>query len=71
MPSENLSDGIFYQSSHIFYQVCKTYPKQQKPLCRHSRESGNLEPNAAKIYPKQQKFFHRHSRESGNLERKI
>ncbi|WP_265093312.1 hypothetical protein [Neisseria meningitidis] len=31
MPSENLSDGIFYQSSHIFYQGCKIYPKQQKP----------------------------------------
>ncbi|WP_186007462.1 hypothetical protein [Neisseria meningitidis] len=43
MPSENLSDGIFYQSSHIFYQGCKIYPKQQKPPCRHSRKSGNLE----------------------------
>ncbi|WP_127264012.1 hypothetical protein, partial [Neisseria meningitidis] len=42
-PSENLSDGIFYQSSHIFYQGCKTYPKQQKSFHRHSRKSGNLE----------------------------
>ncbi|AHW74728.1 hypothetical protein NMA510612_0417 [Neisseria meningitidis] len=71
MPSENLSDGIFYQSSHIFYQGCKIYPKQQKPPCRHSRKSGNLEPNTAKIYPKRQQSFHRHSRAGGNLERKI
>ncbi|CKK69917.1 Uncharacterised protein [Neisseria meningitidis] len=57
MPSENLSDGIFYQSSHIFYQGCKIYPKQQKPPWRHSRKSGNLEPNTAKIYPKRQQSF--------------
>ncbi|HHS0616358.1 TPA: hypothetical protein ACTCUY_000881, partial [Neisseria meningitidis] len=42
-----------------------------KPLCRHSRESGNLEPNATKIYPKRQQSFHRHSRAGGNPERKI
>ncbi|HHS2158109.1 TPA: hypothetical protein ACTC1Q_001904 [Neisseria meningitidis] len=23
MPSENLSDGIFYQSSHIFFRAAK------------------------------------------------
>ena len=57
MPSENLSDGIFYQSSHIFYQGCKTYPKQQKPLCRHSRESGNLEPNTAKFIRSDNNLF--------------
>ncbi|AUX05217.1 hypothetical protein COI13_07245 [Neisseria meningitidis] len=63
--------AFFYQSSHIFYQGCKIYPKQQKPPCRHSRKSGNLEPNTAKIYPKRQQSFHRHSRAGGNLERKI
>ncbi|HGG9907960.1 TPA: hypothetical protein ACJKGJ_002170, partial [Neisseria meningitidis] len=30
------------------------YREQLKPPCRHSRKSGNLEPNAAKIYPKRQ-----------------
>ncbi|WP_226893051.1 hypothetical protein [Neisseria meningitidis] len=72
MPSENLSDGIFLpKQPYFFIRAAKFYPKQQKPPCRHSRKSGNLEPNTAKIYPKRQQSFHRHSRAGGNLERKI
>nr|WP_186003343.1 hypothetical protein [Neisseria meningitidis] len=57
MPSENLSDGIFYQSSHIFYQGCKIYPKQQKPPCRHSRKSGNLNPTRQKFIRSDNNLF--------------
>ncbi|WP_183427048.1 hypothetical protein [Neisseria meningitidis] len=48
MPSENLSDGIFYQSSHIFYQGCKilsettettlpSFPQKRESRTQHGK----------------------------------
>ncbi|HGG9489103.1 TPA: hypothetical protein ACJJ7B_001859 [Neisseria meningitidis] len=72
MPSEKPFRRHFFTKAAIFFiRAAKIYRKQLKPLCRHSRKSGNLEPNTAKIYPKRQQSFHRHSRSGGNPERKI